>query len=144
MVLNPTHQALLDELGVEDKAMVETNDALRIAQVRWQIASRRYVAVRDLVIERLGASPYIDPMRWRVNFASQGRFRFYLMAPGDAVTAALTERQEPTTLQELMETLTSGGNMLPLRSINAALMQTKGIEKTADDKYLYVQPEEAF
>jgi hypothetical protein len=144
---DPIIQGLMQELAREDAALVEADEALTRARTRFQVASRKYAAVRDVVAQHLGRSPYsVSPPMWNSadgtfhhGFPSDGRFRFIYMAPGDAVVAALRESAEPMSLDEIVDRMQAGGLRLPglTRVVNAALINTPGVEKTADGKYRY-------
>ena len=145
MVNEAVTQALIEELQREDAAIVTTWEQFRVAQVRHQIQVHRYAAIRDLILERLGGSPYTEGWKWGLaDLPSQGRFRFVNMTPGVAVVAALREASEPMTMDELVVKLRNGGGSPFPRAVNAALMQTKGIVRSEEGenvKYRYVEPD---
>ena len=140
----------LAELLEDEKVLNERMDVMREARTRYILASRRYSSTRNVVTGWLEESPYSkDFSDWveRGNQAFQiGKFRFVHMLPGDAVKEVLRESEQPLTLDEIVEILHTGGYgvtappptpFVPSRTINAALLKTSGIEKTADDRYRY-------
>jgi hypothetical protein len=143
---------LLSELAKEELEVVEADNRLRLAQIAFELAVRRYAAVRDYVTQRLGSSPYSIKTKWpepyNVHTDFRGRYRFAQMEPGDAAVAALKETDTPMTLEEIVNHLRTGGLRVPssllTRSVNAALMRTTGIQKSEDGKYTYkeVSPDE--
>jgi hypothetical protein len=135
--INTVIRAIADELVKEDQALTDANEIMRLAQIRWQIALRKYVAIRELATSRFRESPYLNPSKWGISsFPSEGRFRFHDMSAGDALLTALKEAQRPLELEELQEVINKGGLYLPPRNLNAALLQTKGVAKT-DQGYVY-------
>lgn len=119
-------------------------------RAKWEVASRKYAAVRDMVRSYIGKDPYRvplesflvvgnDPSEYQ-SFPSKGRFRFLYMPVGDAAYVALQEAETPQSLEDLVKTLRAGGigNVPEIltRALNAALMRKSGIEKTEDGKYL--------
>jgi hypothetical protein len=143
---SPVMKQLMEELAHEDKALAEASEAFKRAATRYQVASRRYAAVRDLVLDRLGHSPYKKGIaeEYGVEFPTGGRERFIYTAAGEAVVAALKESGEPLTLEQIIEVLRGGGltSAYETRAVNAALMKTKGIVKMEEGKYVYVDLEE--
>ncbi len=148
-------ESFLDELAKEETALELADIAFAEANARQMVASEKYSAVRDMVIKRIGTSPYgSDSVPYwqtavsKANLRSPGRHRFTKMAMGDAVVAALKEVKEPITLDEITERLITGGSnsvvfgSINKRVVNAALMKTAGIIKTEDGKYTYINPED--
>jgi hypothetical protein len=138
-------KGLMAELAHEDQVLVEAGDALQQAEVRFEVASQKYAAVRDVVATYLGRPPCnSDAVHYGVFFRSNDRYRFIHMTPGDAIVAALRDSDEPMALHEIANALMGGGLRVPdmMRAVNAALMKTGGIEKTEDGKYRYVEPED--
>jgi hypothetical protein len=140
--ITPLARGLLEELLKEDQALVEAAGELEQARTRYQVASRKYAAVRDVVSAHLGRDPYalsLFSLGFYQDFPSKGRYRFLHMSPGDATVAALKESEEPMTLEEIIEKLASGGLRAPgmARMMNAALMRTTGVQKTEDGRYRY-------
>lgn len=143
----PVEEGLLKELAQEEESLREANNELNRARAQFQVASRKYAAVRNMVTEYLGRNPYsLDAKRVlnpRPGFGTrlQGTFRFIHMRPGDAIIEVLKEAKDPLTLDEIVEVLSGGGigitpNLLT-RTVNAALMRTTGVQKTEEGKYFY-------
>jgi len=138
-------RGLLTELVNEETALGDAKSQFAAARVRFDVASRKYAAVRDMVTAQLGHSPYMKSFKWPVAVgrlgANLGQYRFTHMKPGDAIIAALKEGEEPLALEQIVERLSSGGIRFPksmlTRMVNAALMKTAGIEKTKNGKYIY-------
>lgn len=139
-------QGLLTALKEDEDALTEAHARLVEASARQDVASRRYAAMREAVRERLGVSPYSpnvswpDTVPWEIGKRRKFRFRFTRLKIGDAVTEALDESDVPLTLEEIVSCLNSGGlYSRDTRAVNAALINTKGIVKTDDGKYSYVE-----
>ncbi|MCJ7653800.1 MAG: hypothetical protein MUO97_00600, partial [Dehalococcoidia bacterium] len=70
-----------------------------------------------------------------------GSYRFIHMTIGNAVVNALREAKDPMTLDEIVKILWGGGvrksETTLTRAVNAALMRTRGIQKTKDGKKFY-------
>ncbi len=132
---------VLHELAVEEQALLEAFDALRLAQNEVEMAARKYAAVRSLATDVLGYSPYHEDAVWgheetrMVPAESRGRYRFLQMKPRDAILSALAEQDADLTLGDIDRRLQSGGLDLGPRAINAALMRLSGIEKTEAGTY---------
>lgn len=132
----------LNEL-IQDEARVSVAQAeLDVAQAKFQIASRRYAATRDWVVLTLG-NPYDKTFAWPADIdignLQLGKFRFIHMRIGDAVKEVLRESDHPLDLAEIRAKLYMGHlRTATPRSVNAALMQLDGVEKTEGDKYKYV------
>jgi hypothetical protein len=145
-------KGLMDELLVLEETLVEIYRRLKNDQTEFGIASRKYAAMRDMVTKYLGHSPYepqanldgLSPMaKGNDEIDLYGGFRFIYMPIGKAVVSALKESGEPLSLEEIVKWLQTGGveredNSL-IRAVNAALIKTKGIEKTKGGKYSYKQ-----
>lgn len=128
MVLDLSKQVqdgLLSELNTEGEALKKAAEAFWEAKAIWDVKVRKYAAVRDMITEQFGHSPYGDPTL----FPEHRRFRFVMMKPGDAAEMALKEAKKPLTLQELVQELIAGGLAIDARAVNAALMQKGGITK---------------
>ncbi len=129
-------------LDAEEASLVKAHEALTKAQIDFDVASRKYAALRDLFTEKFNQPAYTPES---LAFAARrnearGRYRFILLGAAEAITMALQEAKGPLSLGALYTALESGGWALEsggpsLRSINAALMKTAGIVKTDDDKY---------
>lgn len=142
-------QALLSELANEEVVLTDVEWQFKEARIKFDVSSRKYAAVRDMVTAQLGFSPYTIPIAGWPKTGQHlgnelGRHRFLHMKPGDAAVAVLKEVEEPLTLEDIIEKLASGGFRganIYKRIINAALMKTTGIEKNEDGKYKYEEPE---
>lgn len=147
---NVLAQTLLAELANEEANFWQAEEQFKEVRAKFQVASRKYAAVRDMVTDQLGHSPYkVERTDWplagRKLGNKLGKHRFTHMKPGDAVIALLKETEEPLTLDEIVERLSDGGfraARIFRREINAALMKTAGVEKTEDGKYKYKEEEE--
>lgn len=138
-------RGLMRELRDEDEALMKAALLLERAEVVFEVASQKYAAVRDVVAGYLGRPPCSsDAKHYGLAFRSKDRYRFIHMAPGDAVVAILKDADEPMELNEIARVMAMGGQQTPLslRTVNAALMNTAGVEKTEDGKYRYVEPGE--
>ena len=137
----PVVYGLVQELTREDKALVEADMALYNAQIRFEVASQKYAAVRDVVARHLGRNPHSKGVEseYDVKFPSNGRYRFIHMSVGDAILDALKESEEPMTLEQIAEVLWNG-HLRPVapRIVNAALMRTTGVKRTEDGRYRYI------
>lgn len=149
---DPIQESLIEELHDDDQAVVDAEFRLREARAKFEVASHKYAAIRDIVTRRIGFSPYsvridlvINPLLGSpVEFPSKGRFRFLHMPVGDAVIAALIDATDPMSLDQIVATLRGGGvggsDEVLTRSVNAALMRKTGIGKTDDGRY-YIKEE---
>lgn len=138
-------RGLMRELAGEDESLMKAALLLERAEVQFEVASQKYAAVRDVVAGYLGRPPCTDDAsHYGLVFRSKDRYRFIHMAPGDAVVAILKGADEPMELNEIARAMATGGQQTPLslRTVNAAVMNTKGVEKTEDGKYHYVEPVE--
>jgi hypothetical protein len=140
----------LKELAKEEEALIKADNDLGRAVARYRIAAKRYAAVRDVVEEMLdGVSPYAEkaPIRNWPSAPSDdtvpwfeshnfGRYRYLFKSVGDAVYEALCDAEESRTLAQLVDNLKKGGLVnADARTVNASLLNMKGVEKTADGKY---------
>ena len=135
-------QIQLRELLQDEEKLTAAQAELEVAQAKFQIASRRYAATRDWVVLNLG-NPYERSFEWPADIDIEnlnlGRFRFIHMRIGDAVKEVLRESDHPLDLAEIRAKLHMGHlRTATPRSVNAALMQLDGVEKTEGDKYKYV------
>ena len=133
----------LNELIQDEMAVVTADAKLSAALAEFEIASRRYAATRDWVVMSLTGNPYAGDYEWPpevyIGDLKIGRFRFIHMRIGDAIKEVLREANSPIDLAEIVSRLGMGSlRAATLRSVNAALMQLEGIEKSADGKYQYV------
>ena len=137
---NYQNEHLMEVLGAEESALVDAGTELADAELKFEIASRRFAALRDLVVERLGWPFEHDPSWGRRGLG--GGYRFIRMAVGDAVVAALRETTDPLSLSALLTELENGGlgaeeGGVTARGVNAALMKTAGVVKMRDGRYVY-------
>ena len=133
----------LKELIQDEMAVVTADGKLSAALAEFEIASRRYAATRDWIVMSLAGNPYAADYEWPpevyIGDLKIGRFRFIHMRIGDAIKEVLREANSPIGLAEIVSRLGMGSlQAATLRSVNAALMQLEGIEKSADGKYQYV------
>jgi hypothetical protein len=137
---------LLHDLAIEEAALIAADEALRIARNDFEVAARKYAAVRDLVTDFLGYSPYHVDAVWGaeetaiVPVVDRGAYRFFHLKPRDAIVAALAEQEGDLSLEQLDERLKSGGLDLGRRAINAALMRLAAVSKTEAGTYQLVEP----
>jgi len=144
-------QGLIDELNTLEDRLCEINQRLKKDQTEFGIVSRKYAAMRDMVMKYLGHSPYneaqsdfdgLSPVpKGDQGVEFYGSFRFIYMPVGKAVVSALKEAGNPLSLDEIVKWLKTGGiereESSLIRAVNAALIKTKGIDKTSDGKYSY-------
>ena len=137
-------QGLLSALREDEEALGDAYQRFMDAGYRLDVISRRYAAMREAVHERIGASPYSKSVRWPES--SPGwpethhifRFRYTRMKMGDAITQLLGETQQPLSLEEITKALSQGSvYSRDTRAVNAALINTKGIVKLDDGRYIY-------
>jgi len=138
---------LFAELAIEEQNLVDKEEAAFKANINQEVAAKKYAAVRDMVEEQLGYSPYTKPLDEMPPYIQKdftdrglkdfwGRHRFITMNTGDAIVMALSEVDVPVDLGTLAMRLQRGGlEFADIRSINAALIRTKGVKKTDDGKY---------
>jgi hypothetical protein len=152
-VIDPINIELINQLIKDDSSVTEAELELKRAQAHWEVVSRRYAVLRDIVTRRIGFSPYQpnEPLTLGndtddVWFPSQGRFRFLGLTPGDAAVAALEEASEAITLDTMVRLLRSGGirgtDEGITRAINASLMKKEGVGKTEDGRYFRVRDDD--
>lgn len=139
-------KGLLRELAHEEQVLMEADQTLHEARTRFEVASQKYAAVRDVVARHLGRNPTNEVVKDQEGIFKKlsGRYRFIHMSPGDAAVAVLRESDEPMALNQIANAMMEGSLRFPdmLRVVNAALMKTGGVEKTEDGMYRYVEPEE--
>ena len=142
---------LCREMLKEEDILIEADSVLKKAQTEFDVASRKYAAVRDMLTKYLGHSPYwlyedeetsvIVPESWGRGSdpTRYGNYRFIYMTIGNAVVATLKEKDRPLALEQIVQILRTGGitrsESSLMRAVNAALMRTAGIDKTKDGKY---------
>jgi hypothetical protein len=141
-------KGLLNEMGEAEHNLVMEDERLREAQANFEVASRKYSALRDMTAKYVGQNPYVWILQQggTIDWEITGRYRFIQMPIGAAVVAALQEMNEPVGLAEIAKKLRSGGvRRSPeslIRAVNAALMRTKGVVKGKDNKYTFVAEED--
>ena len=141
-------EGLLNEMGSAESHLSIEDEKLREAQANFEVASRKYSALRDMTAKYMGQNPYVWILQHggTIDWEISGRYRFIQMTIGAAVVAALQEMKEPAGLAEIAKKLRSGGvRRSPeslIRAVNAALMRTKGIVKDKDNKYSFVEEED--
>ena len=134
-------RGLAAELVTEETAMIVADQAVSVATTKFEVASRKYASIRDMVEDRLGHSPYSDRTTalWPETKYPLGLYRYIYMKPGDAILSVLAEADRPLDLDDIIMKLEQGNIRLPsstlARATNAALMKTTGIEKTQEGKY---------
>lgn len=144
---------LLSELAKEEEAVGRANVALAEARAKFDVASRKYAAVRDMVTARLTRSPYCNESiafyrsvavnEAKVIIENPGQYRYLYMSMGDAIVDVLQDTEEPLGLGDIVKRLRDGGyEISDVRQVNAALMKTSGITKTEDGKYELEETEE--
>ena len=127
-------------MAKREEKLIKAKEALGLASSRYQMAAGEYVAVRDRLREMLeGMDPYTfpslffpdpdNPDLFSDEYAHLGKFRYLEMATGQAVFETLLHADEPLTLLGIYQALKSGGLDLSERSINASLLNMKGIVK---------------
>jgi hypothetical protein len=146
-------KGLEEELCRQEDMLRAADEELKVAQAKFDVASRKYAAIRDTLTKYLGYSPYnkehgevIEPV-WNedeiIDVVSYGKYRFIHMTIGNAVVAALMEAGEPLALEEVVKKLREGGirksESTLTRAVNAALMRTKGVQKNRAGKYSYTK-----
>jgi hypothetical protein len=146
----PTLARLLEELRDFDRDLVDADRALKLAQANHEVASVKFVAIRDILRSHMQGSPYAGKGGiggWRlirdgqdiiIQFASQGRFRYYRTSPGDAVEEVLSEATEAMSVYEIFTVLSEGGaEGASPRGVNAALTNKVGktVVKMDDGRY---------
>ncbi len=137
---------LLKEMAEAESGVFDAYTALADARTQYQIAARKYAALRDVAGEILGTHPYDPKIEWpaaaKKAMASKelGGFQFIYMPVGRAIIYALQAAENPLTLEELYATLHKGEAITSLRAVNAALMKLANVEKVGET-YRYKPPE---
>ena len=146
--LNAVGRGLVEELQIEEEKLGDHYFTYLGARAKYEVAARKYAAVRDVVIENLGYDPYVvDDFRWPDkqeyfdNGTRVGEFHYLFMKPGPAVVTILKAANQPLALADIHSQLQEGKSALTLRNVNAALMNTSGVKKQ-DDMYVYESPED--
>jgi hypothetical protein len=137
-------EGLMRELAHEEQVLIHADQALHEARIRFEVATEKYAAVRDVVARHLGRNPGRELVKDEqgVSRMLNGRYRFIHMSPGDAAIAVLRESDEPMALNEIANAMMKGGLRFPdmMRTVNAALMKTGGVKKTEKGTYRYIEP----
>lgn len=144
-------KGLLSALMEDEVSLQKADETLRAARSQYDVASRRFAAMREAVRERLGVSPYSKNVQWPLRYNAKGRYvhyseghyRYVRMKVGDALAEALEESEEPLDLAGIVEVLNQGGLYVrDTRVVNAGLINTKGVKKLDDGRYTYEKEEE--
>ena len=144
-------RGLEQELNMEEDLLSKADAKLKEAQTTFDVASRKYAAVRDTLTKYLGYSSYekghgevgepVFENNEVVDVKFYGGYRFIHMTIGNAVIAALREADEPLTLEDIVQRLRKGNigksESTLTRAVNAALMRTRGLQRNKDGKYFY-------
>ena len=123
----------IEELASEENRLAIADGELARAKARYQVASRRYAAVRDATEEILGHSPYRPdiytsgepPPYW-------GNFRYVGKGVGDAVLDFLRDSGGYWTLKEIVQHLSYRGLSTNARAVNASLLKMHGVAKDGE------------
>ncbi len=148
--MRPNDTVLLEalrELAKEEGVLAEADDNMGMALSRYRIAAKRYPAVRDVIEEMLnGRSPCASVTNidlpepsapdgdypWS-NSTHFGRYRYMFKSIGDAVYEVIRDAEEPLAVVELVSALKLGNLDVTARSVNALLLNLKGVEKPRTD-----------
>ena len=143
-------QGLLRALRGDEIALARALEAFWEARANYDVASRRFGAMRDAIRERLEVNPYSTKVTWpqvtpqEIAFDPQletyqpGRFRYIHLKIGDAALDVLRESSEPLELGQIAQKIIDGGlHHKDARAVNAALINTKDIKKLDDARYIY-------
>ena len=136
------------ELVRQEEAVAEADRNLNLARGMYELAAKRYAAVRDAVYAMLEANPYGDPTQidaWPADPSNPGepyfenpnfgQYQFLYKTVGEAVFEALECFPRPLTLNELVAKLRDGHLDTDARAVNASLLNMKGVEKSPDNTY---------
>jgi len=123
----------IEELASEENRLAIAGGELARAKARYQVAWRRYAAVRDAAEEILGHSPYRPdiytsgepPPYW-------GNFRYVGKGVGDAVLDFLRDSGGYWTLKEIVQHLSYRGLSTNARAVNASLLKMHGVAKDGE------------
>ena len=145
---HPVVNGLIVELAKEEKALLLADNEARRVNAKLDVATRKYVAVRDALATFLGSSPYDPDLDWPTETEAglpptlRGRFRFAGMNTGDAIIAVLKETGGQMGLNEIAQRLAQGGLSIAVRSVNAALINLENVAKDEEGRtYQFVAPE---
>jgi hypothetical protein len=133
--------SLMAALQAEEQKLAVAKSELEQARIEYDLASSRFVAVRDLFKRRLGGNPYSARMTAIHNVGTlwANEYRFLGMNPTDAAIEVLEEASYPLPLEQIIERIEAGGLKAPglSRSVNAALMNRAGIGRDKEGNYYY-------
>ncbi len=138
-------KAIFEELEKSSADYLATKQKFDRSRVEFEAARKRFAGVRRL------ASEMLTTRDWRLWKSTHPQVQYVGMAIGDAIGRALEDRawdsafrhaenrnyefSPEMTMDRLMETLEAGGfefqSATPLRELNAALINLKGITKTS-------------
>ena len=148
-----TATEMIVDLNSEEHLLAKADKELGRAIAKYRVAAARYVAVREAIADYLGNSPYDrDTVYLWPDSESQedtnlwGSYRYLDKDPGVAVNEVLLNADMPLTIQEILETVRSGGlrqingREIDGRTVNAALLSNKEVIKDADEGTTYVHP----
>ena len=145
------NESAIDEVAKEllnqERALMHADEAMDRAITLYNLAARRYAAVRDMVEEMLGGtSPYspssgLMPIVGSEEF-SVGRYRYLFKSVGDAVYEALGDAEEPLGIHTLVVRLAMGGLQTDARAVNASLLNMRGVGKLPGRRYAVTPPED--
>ena len=146
----------IQELGKEENLLAAADEELARASGRYQVASKRYAAVREAVEGLLGRSPYEQEAShlWPPTYSDDGTeippwdapnwgiYRYLSKGVGDAVAQELHDRGDPMDLEQLVEALKGGGLHVDARAVNASLLNMNGVTKLDGGTYMFGAPPE--
>lgn len=140
---------LIEEMVKEEVAANEAAAEFNAVRVKYEVALRKYAAIRDAAESVLGKSPYAPDVKWPYDAQAleiqalprPGRFRFVYKPVGEAVMSVLMEAEQPLTLEAISESLKLGSAAATPRAVNATVTNNNRVEKLEDGRYRYVAPE---
>ena len=144
----PTEQSerireeILRELVRSAEDLDQKNAVVADAIAAQQIAAEHYMAVRKLAAEKnegidIYGLEFMFPTDVNGKLITDGnssyaKFRYWGMPTGEAVYDALIGQETPLSLMELAQKLGKGGLSVSTRSINASLLNMRGVVKLKD------------
>lgn len=145
---NEVATSILQGLRLEEENLVKALSRLNKVRAEYDLASSRYVAVRDLVKRRLGKSPYVSdlPGKLGILLPTDGHYRYLGMNPGEAAVEVMQEADGPLTLEEITDHLQANGlrGVGLSRSVNAAIMNRSGVKRDSEGRYFYKEDDIPF
>src|SRR5438309_804798 len=107
--------SLMAALQAEEKQLAVAKANLEQARIQYDLASSRFVAVRDLFKRRLGGNPYSRRMKaiHKVGTLWADEYRFLGMSPADAAIEVLSEAEGHLELEEIADQVHKGGLRTP-------------------------------